>query len=635
MAPGPADPATPPRARTPATREARTPSTSASRGSTCAAPATASWCVGHGDHRGGAEQRSSPTHAREASAVPAHRRLLSRRCAPASARRTPVPAVRRLPRSLRLARHEACRDRMSLSRRGRQRHHGLRARATTVPSVRSASCELPSARHTSVPGSGPVRQRRDGPLGPPACRLLLSDVDRRPGRSRSPGRLRRPHRRSASPCPGRRTALPPADGGGRRADLGAAARPAVRHLRLLSRSLLRTGGRPARSGSSRRSSSRAARSAASRAVSTSSAPGRPRRPPPVAGAPRCARACASVQPRQQVVAGQPAQLQQHERVGLDQPGELVEHAPARGGTGRPRRRRCSVVAELAAVGQQLDAGLLGVLDQRVRQVAGQQRGDPAGLGRDHLDQRVARRRVEHRHRAGDGPQAVARPRPRRRSRPASTADPADRPDAGQGPGGAPGRARRTPPPRPRAPTPCPTRWWPGRDRRGGPRMRGCHGAGGAVSDRRRLPRRRVTRSRSSSLLSSVSAASPRAEHRVGQRPLAGEQLGDPLLDRALGDQPVHLHRLGLADPVGAVGGLLLDGGVPPAVEVDDVVGAGQVEAGAAGLERQQEDRDARPPGTAPPSPRARAPACRRAGTGAARPAWPGAPRAAAPSRRTG
>src|SRR5690606_20362140 len=50
---------------------------------------------------------------------------------------------------------------------------------------------------------------------------------------------------------------------------------------------------------------------------------------------------------------------------------------------------------------------------------------------------------------------------------------------------------------------------------------------------------------------------------------------------------------GLADAVGAVGGLVLDGGVPPAVVVDDVVGAGQVEAGAGGFERQQEHR--RPP----------------------------------------
>ncbi len=66
---------------------------------------------------------------------------------------------------------------------------------------------------------------------------------------------------------------------------------------------------------------------------------------------------------------------------------------------------------------------------------------------------------------------------------------------------------------------------------------------------------------------------------------------DPFLDGALGDQAVHLDRPGLPDPVGPVGRLVLDGGVPPPVEVHDVVGADQVEAGAAGLEGQQEDRD--------------------------------------------
>ncbi len=45
--------------------------------------------------------------------------------------------------------------------------------------------------------------------------------------------------------------------------------------------------------------------------------------------------------------------------------------------------------------------------------------------------------------------------------------------------------------------------------------------------------------------------------------------------------------------MGAVGRLVFDGGVPPGVEVDDGIGAGEVEAGAAGLERDQEDRDAR------------------------------------------
>ena len=94
-------------------------------------------------------------------------------------------------------------------------------------------------------------------------------------------------------------------------------------------------------------------------------------------------------------------------------------------------------------------------------------------------------------------------------------------------------------------------------------------------------RRSSTRSARSASVSSVSAASPEPQDRVGQLALGLQHLGDAVLDRALGDEAVHLHRAGLADAVGAVGGLVLDGRVPPAVVVDDVVGAGQVEAGAA------------------------------------------------------
>ena len=56
------------------------------------------------------------------------------------------------------------------------------------------------------------------------------------------------------------------------------------------------------------------------------------------------------------------------------------------------------------------------------------------------------------------------------------------------------------------------------------------------------------------------------------------------------DQAVGEDLLGLADAVGAVDGLRLDGGVPPGVEQVDVVGGGQVQAEAAGLEADQEER---------------------------------------------
>ena len=43
----------------------------------------------------------------------------------------------------------------------------------------------------------------------------------------------------------------------------------------------------------------------------------------------------------------------------------------------------------------------------------------------------------------------------------------------------------------------------------------------------------------------------------------------------------------LPDAVRAIGGLILDGGVPPRVEQEHVIGGGEVEAGAAGLERRR------------------------------------------------
>ena len=68
---------------------------------------------------------------------------------------------------------------------------------------------------------------------------------------------------------------------------------------------------------------------------------------------------------------------------------------------------------------------------------------------------------------------------------------------------------------------------------------------------------------------------------------------------SLGHQPVDGHRPLLADAVGAVGGLVLDGGVPPGIHVDDVVGGGEVEPGAAGLEADQEEIAPPRPGRRP------------------------------------
>ena len=79
---------------------------------------------------------------------------------------------------------------------------------------------------------------------------------------------------------------------------------------------------------------------------------------------------------------------------------------------------------------------------------------------------------------------------------------------------------------------------------------------------------------------------------LGEGALFGDQGVDFFLDGAAADELVDEDVALLADAEGAVGGLVLDGRVPPAVEVDDVRGGGQVQAGAAGLEREDEERRA-------------------------------------------
>ncbi len=53
---------------------------------------------------------------------------------------------------------------------------------------------------------------------------------------------------------------------------------------------------------------------------------------------------------------------------------------------------------------------------------------------------------------------------------------------------------------------------------------------------------------------------------------------------------MHRHRALLADAIGAIRGLILHGGIPPAVEVEDVVGRREIEARAARLEGENEER---------------------------------------------
>ncbi len=80
------------------------------------------------------------------------------------------------------------------------------------------------------------------------------------------------------------------------------------------------------------------------------------------------------------------------------------------------------------------------------------------------------------------------------------------------------------------------------------------------------------------------------EHLLRELALRVEQLVDALLERAEADQAVHEHRLALADAMHAVGRLLLDGRVPPAVEVEDVIRRRQVQTAAACADRDDEHR---------------------------------------------
>ena len=66
---------------------------------------------------------------------------------------------------------------------------------------------------------------------------------------------------------------------------------------------------------------------------------------------------------------------------------------------------------------------------------------------------------------------------------------------------------------------------------------------------------------------------------------------DFFLDGILRDQLEAVDGALLPDPVRPVGGLRLDGRVPPRVEMDHHVGPGKIQARAAGLETDQEHGD--------------------------------------------
>ena len=75
---------------------------------------------------------------------------------------------------------------------------------------------------------------------------------------------------------------------------------------------------------------------------------------------------------------------------------------------------------------------------------------------------------------------------------------------------------------------------------------------------------------SSSLISVSSVSPPPWSTPRTSACLSSMSCVDALLDGAATDELVHEHVALLTDAVGAVGRLVFDGGVPPAVEVDDV-----------------------------------------------------------------
>src|SRR5256885_11519863 len=81
----------------------------------------------------------------------------------------------------------------------------------------------------------------------------------------------------------------------------------------------------------------------------------------------------------------------------------------------------------------------------------------------------------------------------------------------------------------------------------------------------------------------------RADNAGGKFLLAFDHLINLLFKRAGAEELVHLHVLLLPDAKRAVGRLILDRRIPPAIEVEDMVRGGEIEARASSFEREPED----------------------------------------------
>ena len=79
------------------------------------------------------------------------------------------------------------------------------------------------------------------------------------------------------------------------------------------------------------------------------------------------------------------------------------------------------------------------------------------------------------------------------------------------------------------------------------------------------------------------------EERVGEVLLVHNHFVDFLFEGAAADELMDEDIAFLSDAVGAVGGLIFDGGVPPAIKVYDLAGCGEIEARAGGLKGEHKE----------------------------------------------
>src|SRR5271156_2995083 len=80
------------------------------------------------------------------------------------------------------------------------------------------------------------------------------------------------------------------------------------------------------------------------------------------------------------------------------------------------------------------------------------------------------------------------------------------------------------------------------------------------------------------------------ENVLDKRLLRLDQLIDPILDSAAADELVHENIAGLPNPECPIGCLILDGWVPPTIEMHHMRGGGEIKAGAPGFQGKNEER---------------------------------------------